>query len=115
MLKSEMTTGTANTTPHVNLPPQSKGTHKSVMWQHNTLPLAFAAWANNAIVKSLSNFHSPIVIQDSARRWCKIDGASQRDQVGVSVPVQGKDYPETFQKIDKGNDAEANYDMGGNL
>ena len=42
-----------------------KGTHKLAMWQQ--LPLVFAVWAYNAIVKSLSNFHSPTIIQDPRR------------------------------------------------
>ena len=31
-------------------------THESYVWQHNTLSLCVAAWADNAVVKSLSNF-----------------------------------------------------------
>ena len=34
--------------------------------------------------------------------------------MGVPVPLQQKAYLETFHKIDKGNGAEAKYDMGGN-
>ena len=41
-----------------------KGTHTTAMWQHKELPLVFAAWADNAIVKTLSNFHSPVIIED---------------------------------------------------
>ena len=91
-----------------------EGTHKSAMWQHNELPLVFAAWADNAIVKTLSNFHSPVIINDGVQRRCKIAGVRQRDAVGVPVPAQGKAYCETFHKIDKGNGAEAKYDLGGN-
>ena len=40
-----------------------KGTHESAMWQHKELPLVFAAWAGNAIVKTLSNFYSPVIIK----------------------------------------------------
>ena len=84
------------------------------MWQHKELPLVFAAWADNAIVKTLSNFHSPVIIEDGVHRRCKIDGVRQRDSVGVPVPAQGKAYCETFHMIDKGNGAEAKYDLGGN-
>ena len=76
-----------------------KGTHKMVMWQHNTLPLVFTAWADNTIVKSLSDCHSPIIIQDGVQCCYKIDGARQRDPVGVPVPGQQKDYSEKFHKI----------------
>ena len=44
-----------------------KGTHATSMWQHNTLPLVFAAWADNAIVKTLSNFHSPVIINNGVQ------------------------------------------------
>ena len=84
------------------------------MWQHNTLPLVFSAWADNAVVKTLSNFHSPVTIKDGVQRPCRIDDVRQRDPVGVPVPEQGKDYCETFHKVDKGNGAEAKYDLGGN-
>ena len=63
-----------------------KGTHATSMWQHNTLPLVFAAWADNAIVKTLSNFHSPVIIDDGVHRRCKIDGVRQRDP-SLLVPV----------------------------
>ena len=91
-----------------------KGTHATSMWQHNTLPLVFAAWADNAIVKTFSNFHSPVVIEDCVHRRCKIDGVRQCDSVGVPVPARVKAYCETFHKIDNGNGAEGKYDLGGN-
>ena len=91
-----------------------KGTHATSMWQHNSLPLVFAALADNAIVKTLSNFHSPVIINDGVHRRCKIAGVRQRDAVGVPIPAQGKDYCETFHWIDKGNGVEAKYDLGGN-
>ena len=63
-----------------------KGTHELSMWQHNTLPLVFTAWADNAIMKTLSNFHSPVIIPDGVQRWCRIDGVRQRNSVRESVP-----------------------------
>ena len=91
-----------------------KETHESSMWQHNTLPLIFTAWADNTIVKMLNSYHSPVIIQDSVQRQCRIDGVRQCNPVGVNVPEQAKDYCETFHKIDKGNGTEAKYDLGGN-
>ena len=44
-----------------------KGLHETNMWQHNELPLVFAAWSNNAVVKSLSNFRSPIIIPNGVQ------------------------------------------------
>jgi hypothetical protein len=35
-----------------------KGTHKLLLYQHNTKPLVFAVWADNNFVMTLSNFHS---------------------------------------------------------
>ena len=46
-----------------------KGTHKSLLYQHNTKPLPHAVWAdNNYFVKTLSNFHSPTIVQDGMKR-----------------------------------------------
>ena len=40
-----------------------KENHELYLWQHNNLPLVFAAWNNdNDVVKSLSNFHCFIII-----------------------------------------------------
>ena len=44
-----------------------KGTHATAMWQHKELPLVFAAWADNAIMKTLINFHSPVIINNSVQ------------------------------------------------
>ena len=63
-----------------------KGTHETSMRQHNTLPLVFTAWDDNAIVKALSNFHSPVIIQDGVQHLCRIDGVRQLNPVGVTVP-----------------------------
>ena len=100
------------TVDHMKL--RRKGTHDTAMWQHNTLPLVFTAWTDNTVVKTLSNFHSPVIIKEGVQRRCRIDGVRQRDPVGVPIQEQGKDYYETFHKIDKGNGAEAKYDLGGN-
>ena len=91
-----------------------KGTHTTAMWQHNTLPLVFSAWADNAIVKMLSNFHSPVIIKDGVQRQCETCSVRQRDPVGVPILIQGVAYCETFHKMDKGNRKEAKYDLGGN-
>ena len=72
------------------------------------------AWADNAVVKTLSNFHSPVIIQDGVQRRCKIDDVRQSDLVGVPIPEQGVAYCDMFHKIDKRNGKEAKYDLGGN-
>ena len=88
--------------------------HKSNMWQHNELPLVSAVRSDNIVVKSLSNYHSPIIIPNDLQRLIRIDNVRQRNSVGVPVPLQQKEYSETFHKINKGIGAEAKYDMGGN-
>jgi hypothetical protein len=40
-----------------------KGDHESLLYQHKTKPLVFAVWADNNFVKTLSNFHSPTIVQ----------------------------------------------------
>ena len=91
------------------------GDYESRLLQHNNLHLVFAAWSNNGVIKSLINFHSPIIIQDGVQRQIKINNVRQQDSVDVPVPLQQKDYSETFHKIDKGKDVEAKYDMGRNM
>ena len=49
------------------------GTYQSVIFQHNTLPLTYACWGDNAIVKTLSNFHSPSVIEGGLKRKRKVE------------------------------------------
>lgn len=40
-----------------------KCTYDTAVWQHNKLKLCVAAWANNTVVKTLSNFHCTMVIE----------------------------------------------------
>ena len=69
-----------------------KGTHEIYMWQHNQLPLVFAAWSDNTVVKSSGNFHFSIIIQNGVQQRIKIDKVRQRNPVGVPVPIQYKEY-----------------------
>ena len=64
-----------------------KESHKTNMWQHNKLLSVFAVWSDNAVAKSLSNFHSPIIIPNGVQWRIKIDKVRQRNPVGVSVPL----------------------------
>jgi len=73
-------------------------------------------WADNNIVKTLSNYHSPTILPEGLgvmRKKKGEDGRREYRQSPVSCPKQSKDYSETFHLIDKGNGAEAKYDMGG--
>ena len=91
------------------------GAYESNMFQHNTLPLVFALWSDNNIVKTLSNFHSPTILAEGhgVRRRKRVGRSRDHHQSDVSCPAQMKAYCETFHQIDKGNGAESNYDMGG--
>ena len=51
-----------------------KGTYDSIMYQHNDEELVLAMWSDNNIVRSLSNFHSPKVIQDGLNCKRKVNG-----------------------------------------
>ena len=42
-------------------------TYEMAVWQHKTRPLYVAAWADNTVMKTLSNFHSSKVIIDGIR------------------------------------------------
>ena len=92
------------------------GSYESWCFQHKWLPLCSALWADNNIVKTLSNYHTPNILPEGAgvlRKKKGPDGKrlSQRDE--VPCPEQNREYSETFHPIDKGNGAEATYDMGG--
>ena len=82
------------------------------MYQHNDEDLVLAMWSDNNIVRTLSNFHSPEVVQDGLQRKRRTNGIRERSQTPVPCPRQNKDYSETFHLIDKGNGAESKYDIG---
>jgi hypothetical protein len=42
--------------------------HRSLLYQHNTKPLLHAIWAENNFVKTLSNFHSPTIVEGGMKR-----------------------------------------------
>jgi hypothetical protein len=45
-----------------------KGTHESLLYQHIIKPLLHAVWADNNFVKTLSNFHSPTIVEGGMKR-----------------------------------------------
>ena len=92
------------------------GTYKSHFWQHKSLNLVFAAWSDNAIVKTLSNHHCPEVLQAESglmRRGKDNSGSGEMNKKAVPCLAQTKEYCKTFHLIDKGNGKEAKYDMAG--
>jgi hypothetical protein len=90
-----------------------KGTHESLLYRHNIKPLLHAVWADNNFVKTLSNFHSPTIVEGGMKRRVRdsITKKRAREQSDVDCNAQQIDYCKTYHKIDKGNRAEAKYDL----
>jgi hypothetical protein len=90
-----------------------KGTHKSLLYQHNSKPLLHAVCADNIFVKTLSNFHSPTIVEGGMKRRVRdlVTKKRAREQSDVDCNAQQIDYCKTYHKIDKGNGAEAKYDL----
>jgi hypothetical protein len=42
--------------------------HESLLFQHKTKALSYAVWGDNNFVKTLSNFHSPVILRGGMRR-----------------------------------------------
>jgi hypothetical protein len=73
-------------------------------------------WSDNALVKTLLNFHCPEILEvgmgvlqkkrDNKGKW-------KRMKMEVLCPAQMWDYCATFHLNKKGNGAEAIYDLGG--
>ncbi len=93
-----------------------KGTYCAVCWQHTWRSLCFALWSDNALVRTLLNFHGPVILKVGRgvlrKKWGD-DGKRERTKTEVPCPAQTWDYCNTFHLIDKGNGAEANKDLGG--
>jgi hypothetical protein len=87
-----------------------KGTHESLLYQHKTKPLVFAVWADNNFVRTLSNFHSPSIVQGRMKRN-EVTGKREREQSEVDCNEQQTDYCSFYHWIDKGNGQEAKYDL----
>ncbi len=93
-----------------------KGTYSSICWQHVWRSLCFSVWSDNALVRTLLNFHGPEIIKAGMgvlQKKRDSDGKRERTKTEVPCPEQMRDYCNTFHLIDKGNGAEANYDLGG--
>jgi hypothetical protein len=42
--------------------------YEYLLYQHKTKPLTYAIWGDNNFVKTLSNFHSPVILKGGMRR-----------------------------------------------
>jgi hypothetical protein len=89
------------------------GGHESLLFQHNTHPLMYAVWGDNNFVRTLSNFHSPIVVPNGIMRKCRdpITKVRAREATEVNISEQQLAYCDTYYVIDKGNGIEAKYDL----
>ena len=92
-------------------------TYESILYQNRLAKLCFAIWADNNIVKTISNFHSPEILEIGKGVLRKgrdaTTGKREKERSEVSCLVQQKAYSEMFHLIDKGNCKESKYDMGG--
>ena len=73
-------------------------------------------WSDNALVRTLSIFHGPMILEAGRGVLQKKRDSNEkreRTKTEVSSPAQTRDYCKTFHLIDKENGAEANYDLGG--
>jgi hypothetical protein len=91
----------------------SINSHESFLFQHKTKSLSYAVWGDNNFVKTLSNFHSPVTLRGGMRRKRRNPQTKkrERDLSNIHCPTQQKTYCNTYHKIDKGNGAEAKYDI----
>ena len=67
-----------------------KGSYQSVLFQHKSKQLTYAMWADNNIVQTLSNYHSPKIVKEVLKRMRKVDGVHECAQTPVSCPLQNK-------------------------
>ena len=95
--------------------PLVRGTCESLLHQHLDEPLTFAIWADDNFVKTLSNFHSPVVIENGVKRRRRDPATNRREtnQTAVECLAQVKSCCETFHLIDEGNCSEAKCDLAG--
>jgi hypothetical protein len=79
------------------------GGHESLLYQHNTKPLTYAIWANNNLVKTLSNFRSPAIGQGGIKRKIRNPLTNQRERVqsDVNVMISKTIVQLLFRNIDK--------------
>jgi hypothetical protein len=89
------------------------GSHECLLYQHNSKSLLYSVWGDNNFVKTLFNFHSPVIIRGGMRRKRRDlqTKRREREQSDVDCSQHQKDYCMTYHLIDKGNGFEAKYDL----
>ncbi len=64
-----------------------KGTYNSICWQHVWQSLCFAMWSDNALVRTLSNFHGPEILEAGMGvLQKKRDSDEKRERTKTEVP-----------------------------
>jgi hypothetical protein len=95
----------------------SINTHELLFFQHKSKALMYAVWGDNNFVKTLSNFHSPVILRGGMQRKRRNPQTKrrERDFSDVDCPIQQKVYCCTYHLIDKGNGNKAKYDISTEL
>jgi hypothetical protein len=70
----------------------SINSHESLLFQHKTKALTYAVWRDNNFVKTLSNFHSPVILKGGMKRKRRNPKTKrrERDFSQVDCPIQQK-------------------------
>ena len=72
----------------------------------------YAICSDNNIVRTLSDFRIPEVVDGGIKRKRKVNGRREREQATVPCPHQIINYFDIFHQIDKGrNGVEAKYNL----
>lgn len=89
-----------------------KGMHKLDMWQRKELPSVFVTWSDNNIVKILSNYHTPFVVQRGLESRIKMMNYVNKFKhlLSVHTPSYQVKYFESFALIDKEYRFKSKYD-----
>ena len=53
---------------------RKKNTYEAVKWHHDSKALAYAIWLDINLVRTLSNFHTPKVVNEGLKRKRKVNG-----------------------------------------
>ncbi|MGK3740675.1 MAG: hypothetical protein ACI8RD_006652 [Bacillariaceae sp.] len=96
-----------------------KCTHESLLYQHKTKPLVFAVWADKNFVRTLSNFHSPTIVQGRMKRRKRneVTGKREREQSDVDCNAQQIGYCSFYHwirpliVIERGLEFESSYSL----
>jgi hypothetical protein len=74
--QANRTSANANCTKSIK-----KGTYGTVCWQHTWRSFCFVVWLDNALVRTLSNFHGPMILK-AGRGCCKRNGTAMGSRRG---------------------------------